>query len=114
MNICKLLEGMLYKLAINGLKLMQGCLNLLDIFFFRHNLKILGLISSDAGMFQCIGSNPAGTIQHSARLQIIQEISGLFFIRFIFVLNILVVIIIIFLILFCSFFLILHVTFQIN
>lgn len=37
-----------------------------------HNLKIYGLISSDAGMFQCIGSNPAGSIQGSARLQIIE------------------------------------------
>lgn len=37
-----------------------------------HNLRILGLISSDAGMFQCIGSNPAGSVQASARLQIIE------------------------------------------
>uniref|UniRef100_A0A1L8DK65 Putative axon guidance receptor dscam n=1 Tax=Nyssomyia neivai TaxID=330878 RepID=A0A1L8DK65_9DIPT len=37
------------------------------------NLKILGLIASDAGMFQCIGSNPAGSIQASARLEIIQS-----------------------------------------
>ncbi|XP_059613953.1 neogenin [Phlebotomus argentipes] len=36
------------------------------------NLRILGLIGSDAGMFQCIGSNPAGAIQASARLEIIQ------------------------------------------
>uniref|UniRef100_A0A182J115 Neogenin n=1 Tax=Anopheles atroparvus TaxID=41427 RepID=A0A182J115_ANOAO len=26
-----------------------------------HNLKIFGLIGSDAGMFQCIGTNPAGS-----------------------------------------------------
>lgn len=35
-----------------------------------HNLRILGLINSDAGMFQCIGSNPAGSVQAAARLQI--------------------------------------------
>uniref|UniRef100_A0A336LNC3 CSON008464 protein n=1 Tax=Culicoides sonorensis TaxID=179676 RepID=A0A336LNC3_CULSO len=37
-----------------------------------HNLRILGLISSDAGMFQCVGTNPAGSIQASARLRIIE------------------------------------------
>lgn len=35
-----------------------------------HNLKILGLLNSDAGMFQCVGTNPAGTIQSAARLEI--------------------------------------------
>lgn len=35
-----------------------------------HNLKILGLISSDAGMFQCIGNNPAGSVQATAHLEI--------------------------------------------
>lgn len=39
-------------------------------FHFRHNLRILGLLESDAGMFQCIGSNPAGSVQAGARLQI--------------------------------------------
>lgn len=38
--------------------------------FLSHNLQIHGLINSDAGMFQCIGSNPAGSIQAAARLQI--------------------------------------------
>lgn len=38
---------------------------------FRHNLRILGLIESDAGMFQCIGSNSAGSIQAAARLEIV-------------------------------------------
>lgn len=37
-----------------------------------HNLRILGLIESDAGMFQCVGVNPAGSVQASARLQITQ------------------------------------------
>ncbi|XP_055381759.1 neogenin [Condylostylus longicornis] len=37
-----------------------------------HNLKILGLLKSDAGMFQCVGSNPAGSIQASAQLKITQ------------------------------------------
>ncbi|CAO1297536.1 unnamed protein product [Diamesa hyperborea] len=35
-----------------------------------HNLKILGLIGSDAGMFQCIGNNPAGSVQATAHLEI--------------------------------------------
>ena len=38
-----------------------------------HNLRILGLISSDAGMFQCIGTNTAGSVQASARLEIISQ-----------------------------------------
>lgn len=38
--------------------------------FSRHNLRILGLINSDAGMFQCVGSNPAGSVQAAARLRI--------------------------------------------
>ncbi|KAJ6643801.1 Neogenin [Pseudolycoriella hygida] len=37
-----------------------------------HNLRILGLINSDAGMFQCVGSNPAGSVQAAARLHIIE------------------------------------------
>lgn len=36
-----------------------------------HNLRILGLLPTDAGMFQCVGTNPAGTVQAAARLQII-------------------------------------------
>lgn len=37
-----------------------------------HNLRILGLINSDAGMFQCVGTNPEGSVQAAARLQIIE------------------------------------------
>ncbi|XP_039436857.1 neogenin isoform X1 [Culex pipiens pallens] len=37
-----------------------------------HNLKIFGLIGSDAGMFQCIGTNPAGSVQAAARLEIVE------------------------------------------
>ncbi|KAL9919893.1 neogenin protein frazzled isoform 5-T13 [Glossina fuscipes fuscipes] len=37
-----------------------------------HNLRILGLLQSDAGMFQCVGINPAGSVQAAARLRIIQ------------------------------------------
>ncbi|XP_051155099.1 neogenin isoform X3 [Leptopilina boulardi] len=33
-----------------------------------HNLRINGLLAIDAGIFQCIGINPAGSIQASARL----------------------------------------------
>lgn len=35
-----------------------------------HNLRILGLLSTDAGMFQCIGRNTAGSVQASARLTV--------------------------------------------
>ncbi|XP_033225419.1 neogenin isoform X2 [Belonocnema kinseyi] len=37
-----------------------------------HNLRINGLLAIDAGIFQCIGVNPAGSIQASARLTINQ------------------------------------------
>lgn len=37
----------------------------------RHNLKILGLISSDSGMFQCVGINNVGSVQASAFLEVI-------------------------------------------
>lgn len=40
--------------------------------FRSHNLRILGLIEADAGMFQCIGNNPAGSVQAAARLEIIK------------------------------------------
>ncbi|XP_060653395.1 neogenin isoform X3 [Drosophila nasuta] len=36
-----------------------------------HNLRIHGLLYSDAGMFQCIGTNPAGSVQASARLRVV-------------------------------------------
>lgn len=31
----------------------------------------MGLISSDAGMFQCVGINPAGSVQASAFLEVV-------------------------------------------
>ncbi|XP_011701352.1 PREDICTED: neogenin-like, partial [Wasmannia auropunctata] len=37
-----------------------------------HNLKINGLLPIDAGIFQCVGMNPAGSVQASARLIINQ------------------------------------------
>uniref|UniRef100_T1GGQ4 Neogenin n=1 Tax=Megaselia scalaris TaxID=36166 RepID=T1GGQ4_MEGSC len=37
-----------------------------------HNLRILGLLRSDAGMFQCIGVNSVGSIQEAAHLKVIQ------------------------------------------
>nr|CAD7586915.1 unnamed protein product [Timema genevievae] len=37
-----------------------------------YNLRILGLMTLDAGMFQCIGSNPAGNIQAAARLMVLE------------------------------------------
>lgn len=48
--------------------------------FGRHNLKILGLISSDSGMFQCVGMNNAGSVQASAFLEVIPL--GNFLLRF--------------------------------
>ncbi|GLH00170.1 Contactin [Gryllus bimaculatus] len=44
-----------------------------------NNLKILGLMRLDTGIFQCLAMNPAGNIQASARLQIYppaSELSG--------------------------------------
>ncbi|XP_033610053.1 neogenin-like isoform X2 [Cryptotermes secundus] len=37
-----------------------------------YNLRILGLMEMDAGIFQCVGSNEAGNIQAAARLTIVQ------------------------------------------
>lgn len=37
-----------------------------------NNLRINGLLAIDAGIFQCIGTNPAGSVQTSARLTINQ------------------------------------------
>lgn len=37
-----------------------------------YNLRILGLMSLDAGIFQCMATNPAGNIQAAARLTIEQ------------------------------------------
>lgn len=62
---CKLLEG---KRKIDDLALNEQCNEMNSI--SRHNLRILGLINSDAGMFQCVGSNPAGSVQAAARLHI--------------------------------------------
>lgn len=40
-------------------------------FLSRYNLKIMGLMSSDSGIFQCVASNPAGNIQASAVLKVV-------------------------------------------
>jgi neogenin len=37
-----------------------------------YNLRILGLMEMDAGVFQCVSSNAAGNIQAAARLTIVQ------------------------------------------
>nr|XP_036223424.1 neogenin isoform X10 [Bactrocera oleae] len=43
-----------------------------------HNLRIFGLLQSDAGMFQCVGTNPAGSVQAAARLRVAQtDLDGL-------------------------------------
>ncbi|XP_015837098.1 neogenin isoform X4 [Tribolium castaneum] len=36
-----------------------------------HNLKIMGLMPSDSGIFQCFASNPAGNIQAAASLKVL-------------------------------------------
>jgi neogenin len=36
-----------------------------------HNMKIMGLMTSDSGIFQCFASNPAGNIQAAASLKVI-------------------------------------------
>lgn len=64
--ICKLLMGKFQ----GGLRVSK-LINYSWIYWnYRHNLRILGLIETDAGMFQCIGTNPAGSIQSAARLEI--------------------------------------------
>lgn len=45
---------------------------ILNTFVFRYNLRINGLLPIDAGIFQCMGVNPAGSVQASARLTINQ------------------------------------------
>ena len=34
------------------------------------SLKILGLVTSDAGIYQCIATNTAGTVQAAAQLRV--------------------------------------------
>ncbi|XP_076055481.1 neogenin protein frazzled isoform X2 [Oratosquilla oratoria] len=38
-----------------------------------NNLKILGLVVTDAGMYQCMANNPAGNIQTSCQLKVLQQ-----------------------------------------
>ncbi|KAJ8955696.1 hypothetical protein NQ318_008568 [Aromia moschata] len=38
-----------------------------------YNLKIMGLMTSDSGLFQCFASNPAGNIQAAASLKVISN-----------------------------------------
>lgn len=45
-----------------------------------HNLRIVGLLPTDSGMFQCVGSNPAGIVQAAAKLQIVTPGTRLFII----------------------------------
>ncbi|XP_063919395.1 neogenin isoform X2 [Zophobas morio] len=39
-----------------------------------HNLKIMGLIATDSGIFQCFASNPAGNIQAAASMKVINPV----------------------------------------
>lgn len=43
-----------------------------NTFDSRYNLRINGLLPIDAGIFQCMGVNSAGSVQASARLTINQ------------------------------------------
>ncbi|KAG1673521.1 Neogenin [Nymphon striatum] len=40
------------------------------------NLKILGSVRTDAGIYQCVGTNPAGNVQASAQLVIVDPDDG--------------------------------------
>lgn len=68
MSICNLLVG--------KNNIIQMCIMFYTFFtllfnkIFRTNLKILGLMTMDSGMFQCLASNPAGNIQSSAFLNV--------------------------------------------
>ena len=37
-----------------------------------HNLKILGIVESDAGMYQCFAENEVGSIKASAQMVIVE------------------------------------------
>ena len=58
-----------------GTMLIQDNLIELDYDYLQivngYNLKILGLVASDFGIYQCIGSNAAGNIQAAASLSIL-------------------------------------------
>lgn len=43
---------------------------LLNLHVYRNNLKIMGLLTTDSGLFQCFASNPAGNIQAVANLRV--------------------------------------------
>lgn len=38
-----------------------------------NNLKIMGLMELDAGVFQCMGTNPAGNVQAASRLTVLKK-----------------------------------------
>ncbi|KAJ8932116.1 hypothetical protein NQ314_014897 [Rhamnusium bicolor] len=44
----------------------------------QYNLKIMGLMTIDSGLFQCFASNDAGNIQAAANLKVISN-PGLYF-----------------------------------
>lgn len=66
MTTCKSLMGK-FDPSISSKKLSIMMITIIR----RHNLKILGLLSSDSGMFQCVGINNAGSVQASAFLEVI-------------------------------------------
>lgn len=41
-----------------------------------HNLRLLGLISSDEAMYQCMATSKAGTAQASVRLKVVEQGQG--------------------------------------
>lgn len=48
---------------------------------FRNNLRILGVMELDYGIFQCVASNPAGNIQSAALLTVTKEGNLVFILR---------------------------------
>lgn len=42
----------------------------------KHSLKIMGLMKTDAGYYQCIGENAAGSVHAVAQLIVLSEGQG--------------------------------------
>jgi neogenin len=43
------------------------------------DLKILGLVGSDAGVYQCLATSPAGSVQAATQLRVKSKGKGYFF-----------------------------------
>ena len=51
-------------------RIIRPCLTFCVEIVRGTSLKILGLVSSDAGIYQCIATNIAGSVQASAQLRV--------------------------------------------